>query len=267
LLWGRRLGQATSPGFRRFALAPALAVTPSAWINPAFQYPAALGNRGKQKLIDYLNLLAPGQLDAAYIHLISLFDKRDTASLYADDFRAAVNGVVPGGAQPAIAASRAPDLNRIIQLQFTHWLPEDILTKQDKMSMASGIEARVPFLDHDLVEYALRVPPAMKIRGMTSKYLLRRYARRTLPAAVTRRRKMPFYVPLEKYFAEPAFQEIVEDTLSERSVRERGFFRPEAVGWLRRQMSQREFLFVKQAFSLVTLELWCRMAIDRHGME
>lgn len=262
LLWGRRMGRGAAS-----VLAPALQAVPSAWINPAFQYPAALGNRGKQKLIDFLRLLAPEQLDAAYIHLISLFDRRDTASLYTDDFHRAVENVFPGGEQPEIAASRVPDLNRIIQLQFAHWLPEDILTKQDKMSMASGIEARVPFLDHELVEYALRIPPSMKIRGTTSKYLLRRYARRTLPAGVTRRKKMPFYVPLEKYFAEPAFQEIVEDTLSERSVRARGFFRPETVARLKRQMSQHEFLFVKQAFSLVSLELWCRMAIDRQGRE
>src|SRR5262249_20831595 len=145
------------------------------------------------------------------------------------------------------------------------WLPEDILMKQDKMSMASGIEARVPFLDHELVEYALKVPPGLKIRGGTTKYLLRRYARRLLPPEVVNRRKMPFYVPLEKYFDDPRFKEIVADTLSPESVRKRGFFRVEAVERLRAAMSRREFVFVKQAFSLVVLELWCRMAMDRQG--
>ena len=267
LLWGRRLGRMTSPAVRRSLLAPALALTPSSWINLAFQYPAELGERGKQKLVDFLNLLNPEQLTDAYTHLISLFDGRDTPSLYSDDFRHTVNGTIPGGVQSEIAASLAPDLNRILQLQFSHWLPEDILTKQDKMSMASGIEARVPFLDHELVEYALRIPPSLKIRGSVSKYLLRRYAQRILPAAVTSRKKMPFYVPLEKSFDDPVFQEIVEDTLSERSVRARGFFRPDAVALLRGSMSRREFVHVKQVFALVTLELWCRMAIDRRGRE
>ena len=267
LLWGRRLGCMTSPALRRSLLAPALALTPSSWINLAFQYPAELGERGKQKLVDFLNLLEPDQLTAGYTHLISLFDARDTHSLYSADFRHAVNGTVPGGAQPEIASSRAPDFNRILQLQFAHWLPEDILTKQDKMSMASGIEARVPFLDHELVEYALRIPPSLKIRGGVSKYLLRRYAQRILPAPVTSRKKMPFYVPLEKSFDDPVFQEIVEDTLSERSVRARGFFRPDAVALLKGSMSRREFVHVKQVFALVTLELWCRMAIDRRGRE
>jgi hypothetical protein len=78
---------------------------------------------------------------------------------------------------------------------------------------------------------------------------------------------MPFYVPLERYFEDPVFTDMVADTLSDQSVRSRGFFRPEAVARLRDAMSRREFLFVKQAFSLVVLELWCRMAIDRRGME
>ena len=267
LLWGRTIGDFTPSALRQKVLSPALAATPASWMNLAFHYPAELGERGKRKVLDFVGLLDRERLDAAYTHLISLFDARDTGDLYQDEFRQFVNGTIPGGAQTEIAAATAPELNRIIQLQFSHWLPEDILMKQDKMSMASGIEARVPFLDHELVEYALKIPPKLKIRGGTTKYLLRRYAQRILPPQVVKRRKMPFYVPLEKYFDDPAFREIVEDTLSENSVRNRGFFRPEAVTRLREAMSRREFLFVKQAFSLVVLELWCRMAIDRHGME
>jgi asparagine synthase (glutamine-hydrolysing) len=252
---------------RKGLIAPALAATPASLMNLAFHYPAALGERGKRKVLDYLGLLDREQLGDAYLHLISLFDRRDTSDLYSDDFRRSVNGTVPGGDQREIVASLAPELNRILHLQFSHWLPEDILMKQDKMSMAGGIEARVPFLDHELVEYALKIPPALKIRGGVTKYLLRRYAARVLPESVVKRRKMPFYVPLEKYFAEPVFRDMVDDTLSEVSVRRRGFFRPDAVARLRQAMSRNEFVFVKQAFSLVVLELWCRMAIDRRGAE
>jgi asparagine synthase (glutamine-hydrolysing) len=265
LLWGRSLARKTPRFVRNGLIAPALAATPASLMNLAFHYPAALGERGKRKVLDFVGLLERDQLSDAYLHLISLFDRRDTRDLYSDDFRRSVNGTVPGGEQPEIVVSRAPELNRIIHLQFAHWLPEDILMKQDKMSMASGIEARVPFLDHELVEYALQIPPALKIRGGVTKYLLRRYAARILPAPVVKRRKMPFYVPLEKFFSHSLFRDVVADTLSEASVRNRGFFRPEAVSRLRQAMSRQEFVFVKQAFSLVMLELWCRMAIDRRG--
>ena len=267
LLWGRSMAERTPAVVRRSILRPALSATPSSWMNLAFHYPAALGERGKQKVLDLVGLLDREQLDDAYVHLISLFDPRDTRDLYTEDFRRSVTGTVPGGRQQDIVGSTAPELNRILHLQFAHWLPEDILMKQDKMSMAGGIEARVPFLDHELVEYALKVPPSLKIRRGATKYLLRRYARRILPAEVVNRRKMPFYVPLEKYFEDPVFKDLVADTLSEQSVRKRGFFRPRTVARLREAMSCREFLFVKQAFSLVVLELWCRMAIDRRGIE
>lgn len=267
LLWGRSMAEHTPAAIRRKALPAALGAIPSSWMNLAFHYPAELGERGKRKILDFVGLLDREQLEDGYLHLISLFDGRDTRDLYTDDFRHSVNGTVPGGRQPHIVASAAPELNRIIHLQFAHWLPEDILMKQDKMSMAAGIEARVPFLDHELVEYALKVPPSLKIRRGTTKYLLRRYAGHVLPPQVVKRRKMPFYVPLEKYFEDPLFKDMMADTLSEQSVRRRGFFRPAAVARLREAMSRREFVFVKQAFSLVVLELWCRMAIDRHGME
>jgi asparagine synthase (glutamine-hydrolysing) len=138
--------------------------------------------------------------------------------------------------------------------------------RQDKMSMAHGIEARVPFLDHELVEYVLKLPPSLKIRAGKTKYILRQYANRILPKQVTMRRKMPFYVPLEKCFSEPAFQTFVQDALSNAAIVSRGILSPQAVSKLRRSMHRGEFVFVKQVFSLVVLELWLRMAVDRRGI-
>jgi asparagine synthase (glutamine-hydrolysing) len=158
-----------------------------------------------------------------------------------------------------------PFLNRAIDLQFRDWLPDVILMKQDKLAMAHGVEARVPFLDHELVEYALRIPPRMKIRGFTSKAILRRYAADLLPKATRKRRKMPFYVPVEKYFEQPVFENLVADVLSEKTIRERGFFRPEAVARLKQEIHRGEFMHVKQVLSLAILELWLRMAVDRRG--
>jgi asparagine synthase (glutamine-hydrolysing) len=259
-----RFARTVPPGVRRALVSPALAAVPAGLLDRAFSYPGALGQRGKQKLLDLLELLEPGQLPEAYSHLISLFDRRDTQSLFTDDFRQQLRG--QRALAEAAGAGGAPWLNRLLHLQFEHWLPDDILTKQDKMSMASGIEARVPFLDHDLVEYALRIPPDLKIRRGVSKYILRRYAARLLPSEVAARPKRPFYAPVEKYLEDPAFRDLLEDTLSERSVKERGLFRPEAIAALRRRMHAGEFVYVKQVFSLIVLELWFRMAVDRRAL-
>ncbi len=262
LLFAHRFSRVV-PGFaRRGLVRPALGLTPSRLLNVAFSYPADLGKRGKQKLVDFMGFLEPGQLPSAYRHLISLFDDRDVASLYTPDFRASLGADSTWPEWEEAAGSNAPFLNRTLHLQFAHWLADDILTKQDKMSMASAIEARVPFMDHELVEFALRIPPKHKIRGLTSKYLLRRLGQRLLPEEVIKRPKMPFYLPLENYAQHPAFQAMIHDALSERRVRERGIFEPKAVAKIRDRLQTGEFIYVKQVFALVVLELWLQMAVD-----
>jgi asparagine synthase (glutamine-hydrolysing) len=273
LLRGHQVSRVAPGWARRSILSPLLAATPAALINKVFDYPATLGERGKLKVVDFLNLLGPHQLHDAYRHLISLFDKRDTGELFTDDFKASINMAESPSGEGAVSQSdrrhmqtKVPYLNRILDLQFSHWLPDLILMRQDKLSMAHSIEARVPFLDHELVDYSLRTPPGLKIHRGKSKYVLRRYAERILPQEVVWRRKMPFYVPIETYFSDSRFQEIMNDTLSERSVRARGILRPEAVAKLCLLMNRGEFVFVKQVFSLITLELWFRMVVDSRGV-
>jgi asparagine synthase (glutamine-hydrolysing) len=236
---------------------PLMAASPASVMNLAFQYPAYLGERGKQKAIDYMNLLEPEQIDDAYRHLISLFDSRDTRGLYTPEFLHQLNKTPPPPDNVDFRANGSY-LNRLIHLQFDHWLPDNMLLRQDKTGMAHAIEGRVPYLDHSLVEFAMRLPPHLKLRRLTGKYILRRFAKNILPAEVTQRKKMPFYVPIENYFKQPDFQALMNELLSEESVRSRGIFQPEAVGSLRDSMQKREFLFVKQVFSLMVLELWFR---------
>jgi asparagine synthase (glutamine-hydrolysing) len=267
LLRGNQLARVIPDWLRTKLLPTLLDWIPASAFNLAFDYPAALGERGKQKVVDFIPLTGLDHLPQGYRHLISLFDSRDTPSLYSAEFETAIRATAVPSAGADGHGSRAPFLNQALHLQFDHWLPDDILTKQDKMSMAHGIEARVPFLDHELVEYALRLPPHLKIRRGRTKVLLREYAARMLPHAVASRRKKPFYVPLEGYLREPAFQHMIADTLSDECVRNRRLFRPEAVRMLRESMHAGEFVYLKQVFSLIMLELWFRMAVDRRGVE
>ena len=141
-----------------------------------------------------------------------------------------------------------------------------MLLRQDKMSMASGIEGRVPFLDHKLVEFSFSLPRRLRLRGLTGKYVLRQFAKGILPKAMARRKKMPFYVPIEEYFKQPAFAARMEDLLGDDSVKRRGIFRPEVIRRLRTSMHRNEFVLVKQVYSLMTLELWFRTFVDKPGV-
>jgi asparagine synthase (glutamine-hydrolysing) len=194
--------------------------------------------------------------------LISLFDKRDTDSLYTSSFRKSIANKAGVAYELNGAASEAPYLDRLLRLQFNHWLPDNMLARADKVSMAHGIEARVPFLDHELVEFAMHLPPKLKLRRLVGKYILRKFGASVLPNEVVRRKKMPFYVPIENYFGQTVFRDMMDDLLSDESVRSRGLFQPEAVAQLRGMMQQREFVLVKQVFSLMVLELWFRTFVD-----
>lgn len=264
VMWAAQLYQRGVPrGARERVVQPLLAAMPPGLLNLAFRYPAYLGDRGKQKALDYLEVLNSGDLERGYRHLISLFDRRETESLYTPDFA----GRLGSEAQPwtGPVETQGPAFDRMLRLQLHHWLPDNMLMRQDKMSMASAIEGRVPFLDHELVEFAFRLPRRLRLRGLVGKYLPRRLAERLLPRATARRRKMPFYVPVENYFQQAEFVAMMDDLLSEDSVRRRGLFRPEAVEALRGSMHRREFLLVKQVFSLMVLELWLRIFIDDRG--
>ena len=266
VMWAGNVYRRLVPGpIRNRVVVPVLSIFPVAAMNLAFQYPAYLGERGKRKALDYLNLLEPEQIDQAYRHLISLYDARDTKNLYCPEFQQRLDKERSANnhhSSPYLATT-GPYLNRLLYLQFDHWLPDNMLLRQDKTGMANSIEGRVPYLDHELVEFALRLTPRLKLRHLTGKYILRRYAKKLLPMEVTQRKKMPFYVPVENYFQQPSFRDLMQELLGEESVRRRGIFQPEAVAQLRDSMQRREFMLVKQVFSLMVLELWFRIFVDR----
>lgn len=257
VLWLADLYTRFVPGLlRRGVVHPLLRLTPPGLLNLAFNYPASLGRRGKQKLIDFHDQLNDDDLDKRYRHLISLFDRRDTEGLFQQDVVATPPDVAP---DDAVVPRR---FDEMLRLQFGHWLPDNMLLRQDKMSMAAGIEGRVPFLDHELIEFAFRLPRKLHIRRLVGKYCLRRFAEQLLPRTTARRRKMPFYVPVEGYFGDPRFLAMMEDLIGDEAVRRRGLFRPEAIQRLRSALHNREFILAKQVFSLMTLELWFRSFID-----
>jgi asparagine synthase (glutamine-hydrolysing) len=134
-----------------------------------------------------------------YLDSIALFPARALG-----DFLEAAPG--PGAESPFAAALGAGEdldpLSRIQDFDLRTYLPGDILTKVDRMSMANSLEARVPLLDHPLVEFACGLPPRLRLRSGETKHLLKRVLRGRLPEEVVNRPKQGFAVPLEVWFAE-----------------------------------------------------------------
>lgn len=156
---------------------------------------------------------------------------------------------------------RAAPLNQLLYVDLKTFLPCLNLTTTDKTSMAANLEVRVPFLNYELVELAARMPPNLKLRGLKRKYILKRAAERLLPKDVVWRKKAGFGAPIRSWLRGP-LKPMIEDLLSEETLRRRGLFDPREVRRIvAANLSGRED-YNLQVFQLLTLELWQRTFID-----
>jgi len=156
-------------------------------------------------------------------------------------------------------ADQSP-LNQMLYVDSKTWLPDDLLVKADKMTMANSVELRVPFLDHKVLEFAARLPESAKIRGLTTKRILKRAFEGRIPQAILNRPKTGFPVPYESWFR-GELRAPLWDLLQDRKTRERGYFEPSRVDMLLND-STRNGGSASEIFSLVTLELWHRKFVD-----
>jgi asparagine synthase (glutamine-hydrolysing) len=157
-------------------------------------------------------------------------------------------------------AARDP-VNARLEADRALFLPGDLLPKVDRMSMAVSLEVRVPYLDEDLADYVLSLPGSCKVRVTRGKTVLRRVARRLLPASILRRPKQGFDVPIGAWLRGP-LREAMTDLLSPAAVRRRGLFRPEVVTrWVEEHLAgvpgRGEPLWL-----LVALEGWMSRVLD-----
>jgi asparagine synthase (glutamine-hydrolysing) len=155
----------------------------------------------------------------------------------------------------------ADPLNRLLYVDLKTFLPCLNLTTTDKTSMAANLEVRVPFLNHELVELAARMPASLKLHGLKRKYILKRVAERLLPKDVVWRRKAGFGAPIRSWLRGP-LRPMIDDLLSEETIKRRGLFNPQEVERIiAANLSGRED-YNLQVFQLLTLELWQRTFID-----
>ena len=154
-------------------------------------------------------------------------------------------------------ARNAGYINRYLWLDQSYYLPDDILYKCDRMSMAHSLEVRPPFLDHRVVEFAARLPEHLKIRGSQLKFLLRKMMSNKLPAEVLTRKKEGFDIPAHDWFRGP-LRPLLLDTLTERSVGQTGLFHWDEVSAVIHSHLERRANYGYHLWGLLTLFLWMK---------
>jgi asparagine synthase (glutamine-hydrolysing) len=234
------------PAFLRHSIFPSLA--------------GKIPSSDKKLSLDYLAKKfienADGDLTACHIGWKTLFSEDQKKELLKAD------GFQP---QPTLefirekvnsAKSFLDPLNSLLYLDTQLYLPDDLLTKVDRMSMAVSLEVRVPFLDHQISELLFSLPFSYKLKGLTKKYLLKKIMKDKLPKEILKRKKGGFSIPLAKWLKEEPLKTALQDLLSEKKLKQSGFFSPGVVQNMIQQHLKKEKDLSRQLWSLLAYELW-----------
>ena len=218
------------------------------------------GSKVRQKLVRTFLSLQP-DIESIYFDNFAVFPRSMQPEMLSLETRARTGAIDPyAGVRRVLEDTDAQSLlDRLLYADIKTYLHE-LLMKQDQMSMAASVESRVPFLDHKLVEFTATLPERLKLRGWTTKYVLRQSMKGVLPEAILSRPKMGFPVPIGKWFRGQYRSVVDEYVLSDRTL-SRGIFDREFVRGLvqRHQVGEDHS---ERLWALVNFEMWQRQFID-----
>lgn len=206
---------------------------------------------------NYIHNVALNPLDR-YLDSVSVFTILNRRELYTDDFRRQlqIDASSDRFQEYSARVKTGEPLDRLLYIDSKTYLPGDILTKVDRMSMAASLEARVPLLDHKLIEFVTRMPASMKVRGLRAKHIFKRAARGLVPDEILDRPKQGFGMPLQQWINHQLRDRIYE-TLTEPRAK-RGYINPRYVRLLLDEHRRQRRDHSRQLWALFMLELWHR---------
>jgi asparagine synthase (glutamine-hydrolysing) len=194
-----------------------------------------------------------------YDNFFSAFSAVEQAELLTPDARATA-GDAYAGSMAAWERGRGDLLHRLLYADINSYLVE-LLMKQDQMSMAASVESRVPFLDHELVEFTARIPACYSITGMAGKFILKQAIANLLPQSIIYRKKMGFPTPWDYWLARPQLDEVQRTLLDTRTV-ERGLFQVKVLRRIFDEHRNKIRDHGNRIWRLLNLEIWLRVCID-----
>jgi asparagine synthase (glutamine-hydrolysing) len=250
--YARYAGELLSPLFRRLPkFARSLALAGSEHL-PGLR---------RQKIA--LNALCRPDEVSRLVNWFPLFNSEAKQGLLSGDFKRSLNGHNADSvfAEHLARTDAHSPLHRMLYVDTKLWLPDDLLARGDKTSMAASLEARIPLLDHKLVEFAASLPPGLKVKGLTRKYLLKEVAKAWIPTEILHRKKKGFPMPFSIWFRKEAGP-FLHDALSPATVRRRGLFEPRFVQKL---LGEHDSGFANHGsllWGLLSVELWHRCFLD-----
>jgi asparagine synthase (glutamine-hydrolysing) len=238
---------------------------PVRWLvaNPLWRFvPASSRQKAKSRQLKKLMQTLRTDPHRRYLKWVCIFDEPLRGQLYTDDFAAQLTEDPAEFLLGVFRSMNDRDLvTQTMNADLVTYLSCDLLTKVDIASMAHGLECRCPFLDHHVVELALRMPVHLKMKGLSGKRILKEAFDDLLPPLLKRRPKMGFGVPLDSWFRGP-LAELLQDVLLDTRSRQRGYFEPACVRQLIDEHLSGRWDHSYRLWCLLVLELWHRKFAD-----
>jgi asparagine synthase (glutamine-hydrolysing) len=201
-----------------------------------------------------------------YINWVGYFSEAEKRDLYSPEFAAQVSGRDSGDflRQFFRRGAKLDPMSRLGYVDAASFLCGNCLEYADRMSMANSLEVRAPFTDYKLLEFALRVPERMKVRGTETKWITRQAMADLLPKEVLNKKKMGFNPPLPNWI-NGELRPVIQKFLSPENLERRGIFRPEAVQKLVRDHHENRRDNALKIWALLMVEVWQRMYMDHES--
>ena len=203
-----------------------------------------------------------------YLDSVSVFTRLNKESLYTTDFCNELNGsdwTTRRFHELAGKVKTGNALDKLLYLDSKTYLPGDIMTKVDRMSMAVSLEARAPLLDHKLIDFVMRIPASMKLAGSETKHILKRAVSELVPEEILNRPKQGFGVPIQEWI-NLQLRDRIHDVLCDTRTRQRGYIDSRYVDLLLDEHERGRRDHSTSLWALLMLELWHRRFVDESGL-
>lgn len=217
---------------------------------------------------NYLHNVALDPVDR-YLDSVSVFTGLNKQLLYTSDFKKQLgtdDGVIAAFRTYAAEVNTGDPLDQLLHIDSKTYLPGDILTKVDRMSMAVSLEARVPLLDHKLIEFVMRIPASMKMSGLETKYILKKAVKDLVPDEILNRPKQGFGMPIHQWI-NAQLRDRIRDTLHGLKARQRDYIDPHYLNVLLEEHERGRRDHSPALWGLFMLELWHRTFVDQPSNE
>ena len=254
LMMGQKLSKIP---FASSTIPLAMKFTPKKILNKVYKHTASMGEEGLKRIRRFLGESKRNPAKA-YYELIGIFDEKERQELLPGE---RFKRIDYDKLNKEFFSKKTDFLKRLLYFDIKKLLPESFLMKTDRMTMAHSLEARVPLLDHKIVEFGFSLPSKYKINKTGTKYLLRETMTRHIPKDYLYKKKQTFHVPIENWL-QGELKDYVKQVLSEENIKKQGYFNYNYIEKIFKNYNKSKLFYARQIWNLINFQIWHERFIE-----